>query len=116
MERTRSAFVVLQADRVGQAGHHVPGAPIDPGRVDPEQYLTVSGLGSVDLLESKDVVGGAVLILDDRFHRLHRGCHVWCCSVGCAARSHHYFLARCEQMAADHARADARAGSRKVGR
>ena len=31
-----------EADRVGQAGHEVPGAPVDAGRVHPHQHLVVA--------------------------------------------------------------------------
>jgi hypothetical protein len=43
-----------------------------------DQHLVSSDLGLVDLLESQDVVGFAVLVLDDRLHRLHTGGDVGC--------------------------------------
>src|SRR5918911_280710 len=57
-----------QADRVRLAGHEVPGAPVEPGRVDAEQHLVVLDGRLVHLLEAKHV-GGAVLAVNDRQHR-----------------------------------------------
>src|SRR3954454_14519733 len=67
-----------EADGIGQAGHHVPGAPVDTGCAHAHEDFVRSDRGLVDLLESEDVLGSrAVLVLDDRHHRLparsHRG-------------------------------------------
>jgi hypothetical protein len=37
-----------EADHVGQAGHHVPDAPVEAGRVHPHQHLAGLGHGPVD--------------------------------------------------------------------
>ena len=66
------------AHEVGQASHQVPGAPIHAGRTHPHQDLVVADSGPVDLRQSEDVFGcGAVLVLDDRLHRLGVG-GPWC--------------------------------------
>ena len=46
-----------EADRVGQAGHDVPGAPVHAGRVHPHQHLVVADRRPVDLREPQDVLG-----------------------------------------------------------
>ena len=54
------------ADRVGQAGHHVPRAAIHAGRVHPDEDLVVADRGLGDLGEPEHVLGcGAVFVLDD---------------------------------------------------
>ena len=47
----------------------MPDAPIHTGRMHLHEDLVVSGRGFVDLLESQDVLGFAVLVLDDCLHR-----------------------------------------------
>ena len=57
-----------QAGEVGQAGHEVPGAAVDPGGVDLDQDLVRqrwSGRWTVRQLEH---VGRAVAVLDDGSH------------------------------------------------
>jgi hypothetical protein len=56
-----------EADEVGQAGHDVPDAPVQPGRMDPHQHLVVGGRRLVDVPELQDV-GGAVGVLHDGLH------------------------------------------------
>src|SRR4051795_11476609 len=43
-----------QADGIGQAGHHVPCAPIHTGRMHPHEELVLSDHGRVDLLDPQD--------------------------------------------------------------
>src|SRR4051794_30640653 len=65
-----------QADGIGQAGHHVPRASVNTGRMHPHENLVLSDHGPVDILDPQDVLGrGAVLVLDDRRHRLPTGGH-----------------------------------------
>jgi hypothetical protein len=63
-----------EAQRVGH-GHEMPDAPVHAGCEHAQQHLVGSDLGPVDLLEPQDVLGFAVLILDDRRHRRHLGRH-----------------------------------------
>jgi hypothetical protein len=58
-----------QADHVRLARHQVPGAPVEPGGMDPEEDLAASGRWAADLLQMPDV-GGTVSGLHDRPHRL----------------------------------------------
>jgi hypothetical protein len=58
-----------QADQVRLARHQVPGAPVEPGGVDPEEDLAVTGDWPADLRQVQDV-GGTVRGLHDRPHRL----------------------------------------------
>jgi hypothetical protein len=55
------------ADQVGQAGHEVPDAPVQAGRVHPDQDLVVLGDRLVDVLELENL-GRAVGVLDDGLH------------------------------------------------
>ena len=45
--------------RVRQAGHDVPGAPVQPGRAYPHQNLVVGDGGPVDLLASRRTSSGS---------------------------------------------------------
>src|SRR5260370_32371104 len=57
------------ADRGGQTGHHVPGAPVHPGRAHPYQDFLISTGGPVHLLEPQHILGrGAVPVLAGRLH------------------------------------------------
>ena len=58
-----------QADCVGLARHQVPGAPVEPGGMDPQEDLAASGRWPADLLQLPDA-GGSVSGLHDRPHRL----------------------------------------------
>ena len=82
--------VARQPDRVGQAGHDVPDAPVHTGGMHPQQHLVGARLRPVDLLEPQDV-GLAVDVLDDRLHRRRRpaGTGVCCCLSGSLLGSHH---------------------------
>ena len=58
------------ADRVGEAGHDVPRAPVDAGRAHAHEDLAVADRRPGDLGEPQDVGGGAAVgVLDDRPHR-----------------------------------------------
>ena len=47
--------VAREADRVRQARHDVPDAPIHAGRVNADQHLVVGDLGPVDVPELQDI-------------------------------------------------------------
>ena len=63
----RAQPVAGEAYRVRQAGHDVPDAPIDAGRVHAYEHFVVCDLGRVDVPQLEDV-GGAVGVSDDRLH------------------------------------------------
>ena len=55
-------------DQVGQPGHDVPRAAVQPGRVDAHEHLVVGDLGHLHVAELEDV-GRAVAIAHDGSHR-----------------------------------------------
>jgi hypothetical protein len=57
-----------EADEIGAAGDHVPGAPIDAGGADTDEDLSRPDLGRGDLLDAQDLAGLAVFVLDDGLH------------------------------------------------
>jgi len=58
-----------EPDRIGQAGHHVPGAPVHAGGLYAHQNLVGPDRGPVDLGQPEDILGcRPVPVLDDGFH------------------------------------------------
>jgi hypothetical protein len=64
----RPAESEREAQQVRLAGHQVPGAAVDAGRVHPDQHLVVPGLREGDAGQPQHL-GGAVPVLHDRPHR-----------------------------------------------
>ncbi|HEX2360572.1 MAG TPA: hypothetical protein VHI11_00725 [Jiangellaceae bacterium] len=55
-------------DQIGQAGHEMPDAAVDPGGADADQHLVVLDVRLVDVPELEHV-GRAVRVLDNGLHR-----------------------------------------------
>jgi hypothetical protein len=60
------------ADQVGEASHHSPVEGVNRRRPDPHEHVVVLDHRLVDLAEL-ELVGGAVLLLDDCPHRRRLG-------------------------------------------
>ncbi len=68
----RPSTTFAHPDQVGQAPHHAPVEGVDRSRLHANEHVVVVDHRLVDLAEL-ELVGGAVLLLDDRLHRRGRG-------------------------------------------
>ena len=57
-----------QTKDIGPAGHDMPHVRVNRGRANPHQHLVIPDPRLVDFAELENVLGWAVLILDDRLH------------------------------------------------
>ena len=68
----RPAEAEHEAQQVGLAGHQVPGAAVETGRVHPHEHLLVADLGPGDPVARRSTSAEPYAVLDDRPHRVRR--------------------------------------------